>query len=70
MGQTLILKDGRRELVSRDRHFTDLLRKYMGDDAAQYYEDRVGDLLRTIDKAKSYSNVREIREALEDVEYE
>lgn len=42
----------------------------MGQTLILKYEDRVGDLLRTIDEAKSYSNVREIREALEDVEYE
>ena len=50
---TLIrLKDGKREVVSRDRHFIDLLREYRGDDAAEFYEDRIKSILDLVDEAK------------------
>lgn len=50
---TLIrLKDGKREVVSRDRHFIDLLREYMGDDAVEFYEDRIKSILDLVDEAK------------------
>lgn len=50
---TLIrLKDGKREVVSRDRHFIDLLREYIGDDAVDYYEDRIKSILDLVDEAK------------------
>lgn len=52
MATMLRLKDGKREVVSRDRHFIDLLRKYMGDDAAEFYEDRIKSILDLVDEAK------------------
>lgn len=52
MTTTLRLKDGKREVVSRDRHFIDLLREYMGDDAAEFYEDRIKSILDLVDEAK------------------
>ena len=48
----LRLKDGKREVVSRDRHFIDLLREYMGVDAAEFYEDRIKSILDLVDEAK------------------
>ena len=48
----LRLKDGKREVVSRDNHFIDLLREYMGDDAAEFYEDRSKSILNLVDEAK------------------
>lgn len=48
----LRLKDGKRKVVSRDRHFIDLLREYMGDDAAEFYEDRIKSILDLVDEAK------------------
>ena len=48
----LRLKDGKREVVSRDRHFIDLLREYMRDDAAEFYEDRIKSILDLVDEAK------------------
>lgn len=74
----LILKDGKREVVSRDRHFTDLLREYMGNDAAEYYEERIGDLIETVDEVKetlgaldSLEDIAEtVRDILKEVEYE
>ena len=48
----LRLKDGKREVVLRDRHFIDLLREYMGDDAAEFYEDRIKSILDLVDEAK------------------
>ena len=45
-------KDGKREVVSRDNHFIDLLREYMGDDAAEFYEDRIKSILNLVDEAK------------------
>ena len=52
MATMLRLKDGKREIVSRDRHFIDLLREYMGDDAAEFYEDRIKSILDLVDEAK------------------
>ena len=52
MTTMLRLKDGKREVVSRDRHFIDLLREYMGDDAAEFYEDRTKSILDRVDEAK------------------
>ena len=48
----LRLKDGKREVVSKDSHFIDLLREYMGDDAAEFYEDRIKSILDLVDEAK------------------
>lgn len=52
MTKMLRLKDGKRYVISRDRHFIDLLREYMGDDAAELYEDRIKFILDLIDEAK------------------
>ncbi len=52
MGTVLILKDGKREIVTKDRHFTDLVREYMGEDAARYIEDRLADIFDAVDEAK------------------
>lgn len=52
MGTVLILKDGKREIVTKDRHFTDLIREYMGEDAAKFYEDRLADIFDAVDEAK------------------
>ena len=52
MATMLRLKDGKREVVSKDRHFIDLLREYMGDDAAKFYEDRIKSILDRVDEAK------------------
>lgn len=52
MGTVLILKDGKREIVTKDRHFTDLVREYMGEDAAKFYEDRLADIFDTVNEAK------------------
>lgn len=48
----LRLKDGKRDVVSRDRHFIDLPREYMGDDAGEFYEDRIKSILDLVDEAK------------------
>ncbi len=52
MATMLRLKDGNREVVSRDRHFIDLLREYMGNDAAEFYEDRIKSILDLVNEAK------------------
>ena len=52
MTTMLRLKDGKREVVSKDRHFIDILREYMGDDAAEFYEDRIKSILDLVDEAK------------------
>lgn len=78
MIELLILKDGKREVVSRDRHFSDLLREYMGRDAAEYYENRIKSFLDIVDEARSLldgmDSANEIAETLRDifseVEYE
>lgn len=78
MTELLILKNGKREVVSRDRHFSDLLREYMGRDAAEYYENRIKSILDIIDEAResldgmeSLEDVKEtVRDILSEVEYE
>lgn len=40
MGTTLRLKDGKREFIGNDRHFSDTVRSHMGDDAADWLNDR------------------------------
>ena len=52
MATMLRLKDGKREVVSKDSHFIDLMREYMGDDAAEFYEDRIKSILDRVDEAK------------------
>lgn len=52
MATMLKFKYGKREVVSKDRHFIDLLREYMGDDAAEFYEDRIKSILDLVDEAK------------------
>ena len=52
MATMLRLIDGKREVISRDRHFIDLLREYMGDDAAEFYEDRIKSILDLVNEAK------------------
>lgn len=78
MTELLILKNGKREIVSRDRHFSDLLREYMGRDAAEYYENRIKSILDIVDNAKelidsmdSLEDMKEtVRDVLSGVEYE
>ena len=52
MATVMILKDGKREIVTKDRHFTELIRAYMGEDAARFYEDRIGDVLSAVRTAQ------------------
>ena len=78
MTTMLRLKDGKRMAVSRDRHFVDLLRKYMGDDAAEFYEDRINSILDLVDEAKGVIGSQpkrgiiseEIFDILNEVKYE
>lgn len=62
MAELLILKDGRREFIGRDSHFTDLLRETLGNDAAQWFEDRIQDLQNEIESLKG----SECRKAVEE----
>ena len=52
MGETIITKDGKREFIGRDLHFQDLLRKYIGDDAADYYRDRIESMEAIFDQLR------------------
>lgn len=63
MGTVLILKDGKREIVTKDRHFTDLVREYMGEDAAQYIEDRLKDIFDAVEDAMKYAKECEIADS-------
>ena len=47
MGDTVITKDGKRHVIDRDTHFQELIRDYLGDQAAEWYRDRI----RRIDTA-------------------
>lgn len=53
MGDTIRTKDGKVEYIGRDRHFQDLLREYIGDDASRFYEDRITELTDLLDELKS-----------------
>ena len=55
MVTVLQLRDGKREIVVNDRHFAELIRAYMGEDAARFYEDRIGDVLSAVRKAKLFA---------------
>ena len=55
MGTTLILKDGKREFIGRDGHFTDVVREYMGNDAAQWFDDRIEEANAIVQEAKDAS---------------
>ena len=78
MATMLRLKDGKREVVSRDRHFIDLLREYMGDDAAEFYEDRIKSILDLVDEVKGVIGSQpkrgiigeEVLDILNEVKYE
>lgn len=52
MGEMIITKDGKREFVGRDLHFQDLLRKYIGDDAANYYRRRIEEMENVFDQLR------------------
>lgn len=76
MSDTIITKDGKREFIGRDLHFQDLLRKYIGDDAADFYRNRIKDMKKLFDELKALLdtdlNHRDLDEAIlllrEDVE--
>lgn len=78
MKKLLILKDGKREVIWKDRHFSDLLREYMGNDAAEYYENRIKSIFDVVDEAKEMLIVLDptedigetVRNILSEVEYE
>ena len=68
MGTILILKDGKREIVAKDRHFEDLVREYMGDDAAQFFKDRLEDIFDVVNEAKECAKEAEIGEIIDILE--
>lgn len=57
MAETLITKDGKRHLICRDTHFEELIRDYLGDDAAMYYRDRIGRIDSPLDAIKRMREV-------------
>ena len=63
MSNTIITKDGRHHYINRDTHFQDLIREYMGDDAAEWYEDRIKPFtgIHTVIR-RSFPNLLSIRE--------
>lgn len=44
------MKDGRIENIGRDRDFTELIRREMGDDCAEFYENRIQSLVDQVDE--------------------
>lgn len=58
MGEMIITKDGKREFIGRDLHFQDLLRRYIGDDAADFYRDRIEEMECIFDELKSLADTR------------
>lgn len=45
----LVSKTGEKENIFNDRDFVDFLRKTSGDDAAQYYIDKIADVSTILD---------------------
>ena len=58
MGEMIITKDGKREFIGRDLHFQDLLRRYIGDDAADFYRNRIEEMECIFDELKSLVDTR------------
>ena len=58
MGEMIITKDGKRVFIGRDIHFQDLIREYIGDDAADFYRDRIEEMECIFDKLKSLVDTR------------
>lgn len=58
MGEMIITKDGKREFIGRDLHFQDLLRRYIGDDAADFYRNRIEKMECIFDELKSLVDTR------------
>lgn len=64
MGGIIITKDGKREIVRRDGHFQDLLSAYIGDDASQYFRDRIRDMEVLFDELEQLIEMDDREEAL------
>lgn len=72
MTDVLKLKDGKSARVRDDITFQDLIREYMGDDSAQYYEDRITELDEIAEKLDELSDfyhntIETVREIQEDI---
>ena len=67
MGTVIITKDGKREYISRDRHLYDLIRAYIGDDAAEYFQGRIEDMENLFDELKTILEAHQegVEDALE-----
>lgn len=72
--KVIITKDGRREWIDSDSHFRDLIREYIGDSAAEWYEHRIesfGDIKAHIDKCfPEPRTLSEINRALDRMDQE
>lgn len=54
MVQTIALPNGRYETILRDSDFEDLIARYMGDDAANFYRHQINACLAYIDELAAY----------------
>lgn len=52
MNEMIITKDRKREFIGRDLHFQNLLRKYIGDDAADFYRSRIEEMENVFDQLR------------------
>ena len=52
MNEMIITKDRKREFIGRDLHFQNLLRKYIGDDAADFYRSRIEEMEDVFDQLR------------------
>jgi len=52
MGTTIRLPNGKRTIICNDRHFVETLREYLSDDAAEWFQERVGQLNDDLEQAK------------------
>lgn len=65
MGTTIRLPGGERTVICNDRHFVEILRKYIGDDAADWFKERVADRTENLEEIKMCLLSGETKDALE-----
>lgn len=49
MGTVLRLKNGEKEFIAREQHFSELIRRELGNDAAEYFEKCMGRVQALLD---------------------
>jgi hypothetical protein len=69
MTNTIVTPDGKRHWIASDSHYRDLVREYMGNDAADWYEHRLEDFGNIQEIINTYipnrDSVHEINQCLD-----